>query len=812
VAQVLSSLSVVELGGGIPLAYCGKLFADLGADVVKVESRSSHDETRAHLPSHLHLNTNQRSAVIDDPGALIGLLAGADLVLASLPPGALDVAALQKRNPALVVVSLTPFGQDGPYAGYKAPEIVAFAMGGSMNATGTPDREPLKLAANAHSCYAGNVAAVGALGALEWARRTGTGAHVDAAFVDALMGTGDRRAVLLLGYQYAGIKSGRAPVASGALPTGVFPCRDGHVSFMTIPAHADRMCDAMQNERLREAFKDVNNLTGEDARRAIREELDPWLAAHTKLEVMRAAQANKWPGVALNTPLDVLDSEHMRERGFWVEHDHPTAGKVKLLGPAYRFADGGVAIRRPAPELGEHTEEVLSELTGKARPTGRALPDSSAKLPLEGIRVADLTIVWSGPFATMLLADLGAEVIRVENPFVFPPATKGMAPRPPYELTKALGALGMGYAPAPEDRPDRPYNRIAANNAVTRNKRSFTVDLRRPEGLEILDELLMKSDVLVENFAAGTLEKIGLSVDDLLARNPRLIILRLPPLGSYGEWANYAGFGQSFEAISGFTSLWGYTDVDPSSRHGTAYMDGATGPAGAFAVLAALRHREETGRGQVIEMAQSENMIQHVGEVFVGCSMTGENETTRGNRDRLRAPQGVYLCDGDDSWLAVSVGDDEEFGALCEVIGQPEAATDERFATAAARHENHDELDAMILSWTVTQDAYVAFHTLQRAGVPAAPVLDEPAAFADEHMNARGFFRPLPGRDTGEFPYAGHLFRGLPLVWWRGGPALGEDNAYVYKEILGFSDEDYAQLEKSQHIAEDYLSPDGQPV
>ncbi len=432
--------------------------------------------------------------------------------------------------------------------------------------------------------------------------------------------------------------------------------------------------------------------------------------------------------------------------------------------------------------------------------------------PLEGILVLDLSLGLQGPYCGMLLADMGAEVIRVENPFVFPPATKGMSPRPPYELTKALGALGMGYAPAPDDRPDRPYNRIAANNAVTRNKLSFTVDLRRPEGLEVLDELIMKSDVLVENFAAGTLEKLGISTADLLARNPRLVILRLPPLGSTGPWANYAGFGQSFEAISGFTSLWGYVDEEPSTRHGTAYMDGATVPAGAFAILAALRHRERTGRGQLIEMAQSENMIQHVGEVFVGCAMSGANEGTFGNRDRVRAPQGVYLCEGDDSWLAVSVGGDEEFAALCGVIGQPELAGDARFSNAAGRHANHDELDAIILSWTVTQSAYDAFHALQRAGVPAGPVLDEPAAFADAHMAARQFFRSLPGRDTGTHLYAGHFFRGIPQAWRRGGPALGEDNEYVYKTILGFSDEDYARFEKLQHIAEDYLSPDGQPL
>jgi crotonobetainyl-CoA:carnitine CoA-transferase CaiB-like acyl-CoA transferase len=835
-AQALSGISVAEIGEGVALGYCAKLFADLGASVIKVESAEG-DPVRRFAPfaggrasadsaaQHLHLNSNKRSVVVepdrpDDLEFLRRIVARADLVIESTAPGTLERwnlgwDTLHVAQPDLVMTSITGFGQHGPYSGYRSNELISFAMGGAMTSTGDPEREPVRLPGDCHLYFAGNVAAVGALAGLRFAGNGGGGTHVDVSVMETLLSSADWRAALLLGFQFHGVVGRRQPSTAGVLPTGIFPCADGYVSLMTALVHAQRMTRAMDNNRLSKLFADPNNVTTESGRDAMEEELFPWLLTHTKAEITAAAQAAGWPGVAINTPAEVVSAEHFRVRQFFNSTVHPVVGPVTLLNAPYRFEHGGPIHRFDAPSVGEHTAEVaaetlvvpLSTLTATARTGG------ASELPLVGIRVIDLSIVWAGPFVTQFLADLGAEVLRVENPFVFPPVTKGVMPRPTAAIKAALGPLGMGYANPVPGLPDRPYNRLAANNAITRNKRSFTVDLRREEGREIIGRLLGQSDVLVENFAAGTLEKVlGQTPAELLENYPGLIILRLPPFGLDGPWSEYTGFGAQFEAMSGFTSLWGYADSDISSNSGTAYLDGATGPAGAFAVLAALEERAKTGRGQVVELAQSENLMQHIGESLVGQASGGGYKSTMGNRDHRFAPQGVYPCAGEDRWIAVSVADDEEWRSLAHAIGGPDLVTDSRFTDLAGRTHHHDLLDGLLAGWTADKDHYEVFHLLQLAGVTAGPVLDESMVFTDPHVAAREFFRPATSRDTGTHLHPGHPYSGVPLTWWRGAPALGEDNEYVYRELLGVSDDDYKRLEHEGHISQDYVTADGVPL
>jgi crotonobetainyl-CoA:carnitine CoA-transferase CaiB-like acyl-CoA transferase len=418
-----------------------------------------------------------------------------------------------------------------------------------------------------------------------------------------------------------------------------------------------------------------------------------------------------------------------------------------------------------------------------------------------------MTTVWSGPYATMLLADLGAEVIRVENPWVLPPTTKGYQARP---VISDLGLLGSGYGPAAAGRPDRPWNRHALNNSTARNKLSCTIDTRRSEGRDLLMRLAEKSDVFIENFKASGLERIGIEVSALQARNPRLVIVRLPPTGLSGDWSSYTGFGTQFDVLTGLLWICGHRESDLTTSPATTYMDAATGPAGAFATMAALRYRDETGRGQVVELAQSENVLNHLGDVYVDAQL-GREPQRMGNRDRWRAPQGVYAGRGDNRWLALSVGDDNEWAALAKVMDRPELEADPRFAGAAARRAQHDEIDSMIDGWMATQDVTDAFVALQQAGVPAAPVMDEAMFCNDPHVRARCFMRPLQVRDVGTHPHPGQPYRGVPQAWRRGSPALGEDNEYVYKEILGVDDEEFARLGETRILADDYLDPSGNP-
>jgi crotonobetainyl-CoA:carnitine CoA-transferase CaiB-like acyl-CoA transferase len=423
------------------------------------------------------------------------------------------------------------------------------------------------------------------------------------------------------------------------------------------------------------------------------------------------------------------------------------------------------------------------------------------------VRALDFTTVWSGPSVTLLLADLGAEVIRVESPHVFPPTTRGYLPRPdPHML---LSSLVGGYGPAAPGREDRPYNRHSMYNAVNRGKLSCTLDVRYPEQRELFLELVAASDVFVENLKSTTLHQIGIHETELLERNPRLIVLRLPPAGLSGDWWRYTGFGGQFDGLSSFASLCGHRGTEVMETPTTNYMDSVTGPAGAFAVLAALHYRDATDRGQVIELAQSENVLAELGDVFVGLQV-GVAPERLGNRDRRRAPQGVYLC-ADGRWLALTVTDDEAWAGLARVLGRDDLARDERLGLVAGRQSAHDELDKAIGVWAATVDAVDGFRRLQAAGVAAAPYADDAMLAADPQIAARGWIRPLASDDVGTFNHLGHAFRGIPLAWERGAPTLGQDNEYVFRKVLGLTEDEYERLVAARVVTNDYLDAHGDP-
>ncbi len=434
-------------------------------------------------------------------------------------------------------------------------------------------------------------------------------------------------------------------------------------------------------------------------------------------------------------------------------------------------------------------------------------PADPAVPPLRGVRVLDLTTVWSGPYGTQLLADLGAEVVRVENPSIFPPSTKGYEPRPNRKMV--FGGLLAGYAPPRDGRPDRPYNRHTMNNSVSRNKRSCTLDPRRPEARELLLGLVERSDVFIENLKMSALHRMGIREEELLERNPRLIVVRLPPAGLSGEWSTYKGLGAQFDGLAGLSWLSGHHDEELVDAPLAVYMDSATGPAAAFAVVAALHHRDDTGRGQVVEMSQLENMTGHLGDVLVGVQL-GEPAERLGNRDRYWAPQGVYRCRGEFRWLAVSVTSDAEWAALASVLGGDALAP--HYRGTKDRLARHDELDRLLSEWASGVDVVDAFHRLQAAGVPAGPVLVDDLLEADPNVAERGWIRLLTSTDVGTHPHVGHAFGGIPQVWERGSPALGEDNRYVYQGVLGLDDAAYARLVEQGIAVEDYLDAELNPV
>jgi crotonobetainyl-CoA:carnitine CoA-transferase CaiB-like acyl-CoA transferase len=421
--------------------------------------------------------------------------------------------------------------------------------------------------------------------------------------------------------------------------------------------------------------------------------------------------------------------------------------------------------------------------------------------PLDGIRVLDLTVALAGAFTTMLLADLGAEVIKVESLQHYPTPTKG--PRhPPRGDDPVSLSTARDY---PDNDPgEDPWNRLSWFNSQARNKRDATMDLTRARGRDLFLRLVERSDGLIENNAAGLLEKLGIGPDVLLEVNPRFIVVRMPPMGLWGPDSNATGFGWHFEDLGGFLRVQGYADGE---EVGSIFMDGASGPGGANAFLMALLERHRTGKGTVCELAQVENMICHIGDLTMDAAMNDRPPRRWGNRSPDFVPQGCYRCRGDDAWVALSVRDDAEWVQLRTVLGDPVELRDPGLATAAGRVAAHDGIDAAIARWTSPRAPADAARALQEAGIPAGPVLTEADAAADPQLHERGFFQLLEHPSAGTHFHAGPNFRltGTPLQLWRAAPTLGQDNEYVYRELLGVSDEEYAELVADGHVGTRYL-------
>lgn len=436
-------------------------------------------------------------------------------------------------------------------------------------------------------------------------------------------------------------------------------------------------------------------------------------------------------------------------------------------------------------------------------PATRHTPHTS--LPLSGIRVLDFTVVWAGPYATMMLGDWGAEVIRVESLQHFPSTTRGLMPRPPAALLATATHLLGGY---PHWEPGaRPWDRHPMFNCHARNKLSMTVDLRRPEGLDIARRLIEISDVIIENNSVGVMARLGLDYETVRTWKADIIYVSMPGFGCTGPYRTFQGFGSNVEALCGFTAVRGYADLDLSRTAPVYYMDAASGGGGAFAVLCALHYRQRTGKGQFIDFAQAENMAPHLGEYFMDAAMNGRDAQPMGNRHPAMAPHNCYPCAGEDRWLVIAVATDAEWQRLCQALGDPDWARQERYATMPGRLRHHDDLDRHLSAWTSTQEARKAMEHLQEYGVAAGMVFFEDDAYGDPQLNHRGFFETVTHRECGTHRYPGMLWKmsKTPGSIRSAACCLGEHNDYVYRQLLGMHDSDLERLRRQGHIGDTYI-------
>jgi crotonobetainyl-CoA:carnitine CoA-transferase CaiB-like acyl-CoA transferase len=453
-------------------------------------------------------------------------------------------------------------------------------------------------------------------------------------------------------------------------------------------------------------------------------------------------------------------------------------------------------------------------------------------MPLNGVRVLDITVVWAGPHCTQLLAEWGAEVIRIEPLQVIQPSTRGAEGLVTKEQVERARGSGNQFLKFPNNEPEpRQWNRSPAFNSHARNKRSMTVNVATPEGREVFLKMVAIADVVVENNVPETVERAGFTYADMAVANPRIIVLRMPSYGLNGPFKNYRSFGTHMEGMTGHHYLRSYPNLDPSMTGDAFTVDAASGVMGAFAVAMALRHRRRTGEGQHIEMAQAENFLGYLGEYILDYSMNGRSPEPQGNHHPSMSPHGAYPCRGkreagsgerddgsegaglvtadwadNDRWITIAVATDAEWRALCEVMRRPPWSADERFATTLGRWTHRDELDTLLAGWTRTQDDFELFHKLQAAGVPSGPVQNERDAYNCPQLQARGFFQEIDHPEFGTYSYPGFniTMAHTPNHVRRHPCLLGEDNDYVYHDLLDVSEEQYRELDEKGHIGMDY--------
>ncbi|MFP6679461.1 MAG: CoA transferase [Dehalococcoidia bacterium] len=428
-----------------------------------------------------------------------------------------------------------------------------------------------------------------------------------------------------------------------------------------------------------------------------------------------------------------------------------------------------------------------------------ASPESlAAKGPLDGVRVLDLSRVWAGPHCTRILADLGAEVIHISGRRLVGRRTVTR------ETAEAIGIY-------PDNEPgERHWNRHVLNNDMLRNKFDITLELNTERGVELFKRLVEISDIVIENYSPRVMPNLGIDYPVLKEINPAVIYCSMPGYGSEGPFQHFVSYGTTIDPHSGLASRMGYPGEEPYMS-GNAYPDPASGMFATGAIMTALFSKARTGKGQHISMAQSESGAALTGEASLGYQLTGDVPSRMGNGHIRKAPHGAYPTVGNDKWVAIAVGSEAQWSSFCEVIGNPEWATDVRYLTVEGRLENQSDLDDLVADWTRTRNAYEVMRLLQGAGIAAAVVVNGEELINDEHLKQRGFYWTFEHPEAGVHTHAGQPIRlsETPARHYRPAPTLGQHHPYVLGELLGLSDHEIKDLEEVGIIGYEPLVNEG---
>lgn len=786
----LRGLRVVELGTGIAAGYAGRLLCDAGAEVIKVEPPGGDplrkvrwarpdlpDTDPGGSPLFRYLAAGKRSMIgrLGEP-TVDAVVAEAEMVVESGLPTAADQAP-RWVQPGLVVLSVTCFGRYGPYADRPGSEHVAQAESGSIASRGRADQPPVAAGGAIGEWLGAAYAVVAGLVALGDPQRADGCVVIDVAFTDVLATATNLYADLM--FHLLGRPPLPQPPRTVEFPS-IEQTADSWVAFNTNAAQmlAD-FCimvgrpDLADVPGLRADPKLVAELTDSTA---------TWCRQHSTDEIVELAAAMRIPavpvghGANLPTHPQVVARQVLRR----------AEGVPLAPRPPWRIDGGGPPPAGPPPGPPPEPDAAMPRWsTSAARADGSdwtVTTGPAAGQPLRGLRVLDLTCWWAGPAATSLLAAFGADVVHVE-------ATARM------DGMRAAATLPFA------DR-DRWWEYSAFFLSINVNKRDVTLDLDDPRGLELAKGLVRWADVIAENYTPRVLEHFGLDWEGVHRLNPRATMVRMPAFGLDGPWRDRQGFAQTIEAMSGLAWLTGHPDGPMLLPRGPADPNGAAHSA--IGLMLALLQARRDGQGHLVEVPLFDAALA-VGAVgILEHDAHGDLPGRLGNRSPLAAPQGVYRCQGDEQWVALSIADEAQWAGLCDVLGRPDWAAASRLSTRPGRFAAHDELDAVIAVWAAQHDAAGAVAALIAAGVPAGVVVDQRCLADHPHLRGRGFIEEVDHPVVGRHPVFSAPFRypGLRPVARQPAPTLGQHNRTVLGDVLGVDEATLVELERDGVIGD----------
>ncbi|MCB1685909.1 MAG: CoA transferase [Pseudomonadales bacterium] len=777
----LDGIRVLDLGSRVSTAWCSRLLADFGAEVVCVEDEDGHP-LRSHPPfdragasiAARYFLANKASVPATAPAKAIDALVGSAhiVVTNALPGDALDAAAILALNPRALVCAITAHGQDGERSRLPGNDLTANARSGWASVNGLKDRSPLKASGYQASCQAGMLAFGSVLCALtEQLANDAPGQIIDVAELEVLVSTA---APAPLRYQYSGfiwprkeardVNDGPVPVADGffalTISRPVFWIKAMRILGLPDLADDKELQQAGLRPKLKERFAD---------------RLSAALSGWKRMALFEALGAERvLAGPVLR--MDELGSNpQFLARSFFRE----APSGLRYPGPFARMGRSAWHVEREAVPAGGCAPRFETDDVIGTRPV-RHGADSGATGggPLSGFRGLVLTQAWAGTYATELLALLGAEVIQLE--------VRG----------RLDSWRGTYQNPIPKRLQEAPNAKHAWNlsplyNSVNLNKECITLDLSTHRGVEIFRGLVAHVDFVAENFSPRVMGNLGLDYDSLAQIRPDLVMASLSAYGATGPWSRVPGIGGTIEPSSGMSALLGYPDGDPLNS-GQMYPDPVAGLCGFAAIALALLHRDRTGEGQYIDLSMQEANFTFIGDAWLEYALNGSVRGPQGNRHPLHAPQGIYPAQGEDQWIAIAVESDTQWDELCDLL----ALEGFRSCLAGERKIREAELEQAIAAVTRGFDKRVLTTELLNRGIPAAPVLDAQEVAEDVLLRARGHMVRVEHEEAGS-----HWQSGVPVHYSRtpgvvrsAAPLQGQHSFRVFERLLGMSAQEYESL------------------